>query len=207
MSETDAVIYLQTPDKSDQTVLHPGKWIAGTGKTRTARIQEQDLAIEVDQELLIYYELNNKFIRQAVRIDTVSKDEQHTVIGVEITGKPEIAERRQCNRVLTTTLKMFATLEGEANCQVLDVSAMGMGVLATKHHAKGETLKVEVEWEKSKYVGRVQVATVKELSKGQIRYGLLCVDNPKTNGELMKGLTKINLVVQRLHLRRMAQIS
>ena len=37
------------------------------------------------------------------------------------------------------------------------------------------------------------------------RYGLLCVDDEKTNGELINGLNKVFMPIQRRYLRRLAE--
>lgn len=205
MATGDSAIFLQVPDQSDRRVLRPGKLLAGHGKARTAEFQERHLTVEAQQEVLVFYELNNKFMRQAARIEVVSRTPHGTVIDLQTTGEPELAESRQCYRVSAVMLDMTATVDGEDDCSILDVSATGMAVTATRRHDVGQAVNVEIRYEETPCAGRMHIATIHRLPRERIRYGLLCIDDHKTNSHLIKGLTRINLAIQRLHLRRLAQ--
>lgn len=199
------MMFLQIPDPSGRRVLRPGKWIEGNGRLRSAKFSEADVNVETGQEAIIFYEINGKFMRQSVRINDVSNYPPSVFVNLRITGQPELAESRQSYRVSTVMVEVTATLGSERNCKVLDVSATGIAVASPHTHEVGEALDVDILYDEKNYVGRVHVATTDKLPQQRLRYGLLCVDDQKTNRELIKGLVYINLAVQRLHLRRLAQ--
>ena len=61
--------HLQLPGKSKQRILHPAKVVELQDDTYTAEVEEQPLVVESGQDVLIYFEKNQKFMQQSAHID------------------------------------------------------------------------------------------------------------------------------------------
>ena len=112
----DTGFYLQIPDESEERILYPGTVQEWNENIYTAGLQKDDPAPKVGQEVLIYYEIERKFMKQGARIELISMTDSTTAFHFELTGDPVSAERRQCYRVSTVMAEVSAAFGAEENC-------------------------------------------------------------------------------------------
>ena len=92
----------------------------------------------------------------------------------------------------------------EANCKVLDVSVAGMSTITETSYGIGLLLEVRLGYGSQEFTGRACVQSVRRLSDGRTRSGLLCAIEPEDGEDLRKGLRHVNMTIQRQQLRRLA---
>ena len=161
--------------------------------------------LESGQDIFVYYEFQNDFVRQPARIDLMADPPSGRTFSFRFTGEAVSAERRQCYRVSTVMAAMTATFGGEENCPVVDVSATGFAVIAGRQYKATDIVTATVRFESEMFSGQGRIESIRELEAGRFRYGLHCVDGKSTNETLRKGLQQISATVQRQHLRRLAR--
>ena len=196
--------FLQLPDDSKQHILHPGKVVGLEGNTYTAELEEQGLDIEEGQDLIISFSAVRDFLQQAARILKILGDEPTPTIEFETIGEPASAESRQYYRVSTVAAGLTAELAGEDQCPLLDVSWTGFSVISSRNYAIGSIIEAALIHQGAEYRGKVSVQSVRELSKGRICYGLCCVGNEASTGNLPQGLqliTRSFLLTNPMHPR------
>lgn len=229
MLSPESGAFISLPSTSDQRVLI-GLEITGVLKGQYgARFPngQAPQGLEPGQDVLIYYERNREFVQQSARIvdaplpstvlpdpdqneqnqaleDLPVEDQPELTMTFELTGQPVSAEQRQCYRVCTVISGMTATLNGEPDCPIQDVSATGFSVIATGQYQVGRTLGVELAYGQTAYEGRISVQSVREMGSERYRYGLHCLaSSVKTGLPLERGLQQICMDVQRQQLRRL----
>ena len=197
--------FIETVTPSSARILHPAKILGTKDGGYTAEIEEANVSFDVGAEFQVYFELKKKFVKQAAKVTAVHDNELNPTIEFVTGGEPVSAESRQHFRVSTVTSDMTATLGSETDCKLLNVSTVGLAVLATAHHDIGSTVTASVYLEGEAYSGRVCVQSIRSMDKGQIRYGLHCVDGNGSNGTLATGLRQLTMAMQRQQLRRLAR--
>ncbi len=197
------VFYLQIPDESEERILYPATVQEWNENSYTAGLQEYAPAPEAGQEVLIYYEIEGKFVKQGARIKMVSKTDSTTGFRFELTGDPVPAEHRQCYRVSTVMAEVSATFGAEENCPVLDVSATGFAVVASRRYWTATVVDATVRYAGIAYSGKGRIENVRKLKPGRIRLGVYCISDKETGGTLQAGLQRISASVQQQHLRRL----
>lgn len=198
--------YIQTSGGADSRILYPAKLLGGDGSNYSAEIEEQGLTLEEEQNVLVFYEIGQKFVKQAAKITAVSQCEgENPTIGFRSVGEPVSAEGRQHYRVSTAAVDLTAALGVEKQCRLLDVSSIGFSVFATKEHAIGATLDAGLFHRGDFYSGQVCIQSIRDMGDGRIRYGLHCVDDKHTGANLEQGLRTMTMDIQRKQLRRLAR--
>ena len=198
--------YIQTSGGADSRILHPAKLLSGDGDNYSAEIEAQDLTLEEEQNVLVFYEIAQKFVKQAAKITAVSQSEgENPTIGFRSVGEPVSAEGREHYRVSTAAGDLTAALGVEKQCRLLDVSSIGFSVFATNKHAIGTTLDAGLFHHGNSYTGQVCIQSVRDLDDGRIRYGLHCVDDKQGGANLEQGLRKMTMDIQRKQLRRLSR--
>jgi hypothetical protein len=205
MLKTESVIFLNIPDISEERVLHRAKIITAEEKLYSAELEEEGLALEDEMGLFIYFKLDRKFMRQAARIGSVSGSESKTLVEFETIGEPFSAENRQALRISSVGADLKAMFGAEKDCEVVDVSATGFAVYSTKEHAIDSRVETTLYFEGETFIGTVSVMAVVK-RKGQIRYGVHCLNEPKTGSSLKKGLGRITMAIQRKQLARLSRL-
>ena len=206
MLSKDLGIFVQLPNESERRVLHPGTVIDASNGTYTIEFEEENSFIEAGQEVHYYYEIKNKFVQHTAHIDMVSQTNPKCVVCIKLIGDSIPSDSRQCYRVSMVMANFTAKIGPEDNCQLLDVSATGFSVFAKQRYNLGETIDATLRYENDTFTGRAHVMSINETSKpGRFRYGLHCVDDKKSNRELLRGLQLISVSVQRQQLRRIAK--
>ncbi len=226
-------IFLQRPEDFTRRILHPGEIVGVTANSFAVRMAEV-FAVEIDQTLQIYFEVDREFMQQPVRVieppevEATAETEDvsgtsparqgdpvdlvgaigalaaDSIVHVETTGPFMSAECRECYRVSTVTANLTAAVGSEEHCQLLDVSATGFSVIATGAYKIGDVLPAVLYFEDKQFSGSACVQSIKELITGLTRYGLRSNGRNRGAGNLDRGQQKISMVVQRRQLKRQA---
>jgi hypothetical protein len=212
MLSLNAGLFFRLPADSEKRVLRPATVTSIEHDVYTAELEEHDLPVEAGQDLLIYHEIRRTFVQQPAHIEAViapvtDEDPEarpHTLVAFRTTGQPVSADSRECYRVSTVMADMVAQVGDEPDCPLLDVSATGFSVLSGQSFDVGSMVDVSLWHEGVRFTGRACVQSLREMSKGRIRYGFHCAQERSGNSVLAKGLQQISLAVQRQHLRRLA---
>lgn len=199
--------YLQIPDESEKRILYPATVQEWNENTYTAGLQKDDPAPEAGQEVLIYYEIEREFVKQGARIELVSKTVSTTAFRFQMTSDPVSAERRQCYRVSTVMAEVSATFGAEEKCPVVDVSAIGFAVVASRRYRTPTVVDATVHYAGIASSGKGRIESVRELEPNRIRFGVHCISDNETGGTLQAGLQEVCASVQRQHLRRLKRAS
>ena len=202
MLTMDGGFFVQIPDKSKR-VLHPATMIGMADDVHTAELEENELPFGDGQEVLIFYDFRREFMQQPARIRGVTNDPK-LVIEFETTGEPVSAESRQYYRVSAVMTGLTATLGSENACPLLDVSRTGFSVVARQSYDLGSFVNAALRHENHQYRDRACVQSIRELSRGRIRYGLHCLNKNRHAGGTPKGLHQISVSLEREQLRRVA---
>jgi len=205
MLTTETGLFLRIPDESDERVLHPAKIVDVQDGIYTAQLEEADLPLTAGQTVLVYYEIEQKFMQQAARIDAVMQAEPEAIVGFETIGEPMSAEERQWYRVSTIMADLSAKIDSEESCPVQDVSTVGFAVLARERYLVGTVVTASVHHAGKHYTGSATVQSVREMGDGSIRYGLACAGDKQGGAELSSCLHTITMAIQRQQLRRRAR--
>ena len=197
-------LFLQIPDESKRRILHPAKVVRLADDVYTAELEAQDLDIVDGQDLFIFYEARRDFLQQSAHVLTISGGELKPIVELETTGEPVSAESRQFYRVSAVTAGLSAGFGDEQQCPLLDVSCTGFSVVSSLEHSIGNVLEAELSYQDQDYKGKVSIQSIRELSKGRIRYGVHCVESKAAAGNMPRGLQQMTLALQSEQLRRLA---
>ena len=202
MLRMDGGFFVQIPNGSKR-ILHPATIVGTEDETHTAELEDTDLPVADGQDILIFYEKKREFMQQPACIRRVTHDPK-LVIEFETTGEPVSAESRQYYRVSAVMTGLTASLGSENACPLLDVSRTGFSVVARQSYDLGSFVNAALRHENHQYRDRVCVQSIRELSRGRIRYGLHCVNKNRHAGGTPKGLHQISVSLEREQLRRVA---
>ena len=203
MLKTESRIFFQIPGEADERVLHPAKIMTVEGNLYTAE-PEEGLELENEMDFFIYFEMDRKFMRQAARIGSIIEREKRTMVEFETIGDSGLAENRQALRISTVGANLTAKFGVEKNCDVLDVSPTGFALYAAKTHKTGGQVDAILYFEGEEFRGAVTIKSAIE-RKGKIRYGVQCLDETKSGNNLIKGLGRITMAIQRQQLARISR--
>jgi len=143
------------------------------------------------------------FYRQAVRIESQSTDGPPFRLTLTPLGEASEADERMEERVDISDCGLVATLDGEPDCPIHDVSLSGLSVGSHCAHPVGRTLELAIRFGDTEYRGEMEVRSASPLPDGRIRYGLFGVFDVPEGRALKNGLTRMTLEIpnQRLQQR------
>ena len=211
MLEIGGAFFLQVPDESTERILHPAKVVGLTGNILTAEIEDREFGITefhhiVEREdLFIFFEARNSFLRQAACVLKILDDEPRPTIEFETTGEPVSADSRQHYRVSTVTAGLTAKLAGEDQCPLVDVSCTGFSAISSRNYAFGSLVEATLIYQGEEYNDKVCVQSIRVLGKDRIRYGLCCLEDRASAGNMPRGLQLMTVLLQSEQLRRLAE--
>lgn len=204
--QPEAYIYFKSD--SNRRVFHPLTVLARQGKSWTVAAHEADLAIEIDQEVTIFFELRQGFMQQSARVNAQHGDIEGCEFEIELLGEPCSAESRECYRALTVVSDRWVDLGDEPErCQMVDVSNTGCAIISQRAYQVGAVIPGAMIHNGIEYRGSLSVRSSEELSRGRIRYGLFCIENRDSDENLAKGLRLVCMDVQRAQLRRLSGVA
>ncbi len=205
MPSKDVTIFIRFPNESTNRILHAVKVVeVGGSDNLTVKPENPELPLEAEQELLIYFEKNRKFMQQPAKVEALLEGEEGVVAAMKTVGEPVSAESRQCYRVSTALSKLTTTFDGVGGCSLRDVSVTGFSVLSKKQYKNGQIIDAEIRFEGKRYVGKTSIQSVTPMEDGQIRYGVNCVKAAASATSLSKGVQQISMSVQRQQLNRLS---
>lgn len=204
MLDIGTSFFVQIPNESKQRTLHPAEVVGFSDNTYTAELEEENLSLVGELDVLVYYEDKRVFMQQAAHVGSVMSNNPKLIIEFQTTGEPVSAESRQCYRVSAVMAGLTADFGSEKNCPLLDVSCTGLSVIASKAHNIGNLVDTRLKYEGKEYAGKSTVQSIRELSKGRIRYGLHCIKEKQATADLARGLEYMTAALQREQLRRLA---
>ncbi len=198
-------VFLQLTSESEHRTLHPSSVVEVTDHVFTAELEEDDLAPEAGQEILIYYNLRHEFVNQSARIDTVLETEpdengqSKVLVAIERAGEPVSAEDRQCYRVSTVLAELAVSFGESDDCPVVDVSPTGFGVISPEDYRTGSVVTTSFQYEDLQHAGQVCIQSKRAFRGGRFRYGVHCVSK-----EFQAVMQQISMALQRQQLRRLS---
>ncbi len=204
--KTDMDIFLRTPEHEE---LYPGKVSATTDKGYNAVFVGRAFSLEDGAEVLVFYEINRRFMQQPVRVLSVVEEKKYDggtciTLELETTGDPVSAEIRECYRVSCYSADVKAQLgEDPEMCEVLDVSATGFAIFSDAEYSVGQTLQATLYHNGTPVHGTAVVQSCRPFGKKN-RYGLRAVDDERPKAMLKNDLNRINLGVQREQAARLS---
>ncbi len=210
--------YVQIPSQSGGRILQPAVVVEHSDSKYTAELEVESPSLEAGNDIVVFFEQKKEFMQQSGRIDMVkpcdmptddsitasgeTESPMSTLIGFQLVGEPVSAENRQCYRVSTVMVELTATLDGEANCHLLDISSSGFSLLSSREHSYGSLVEVTLEYGEKTYTGQARIQNIIEHPRGVFRYGLHGIEDKQAESELGKGRQVISMDIQRLQLRR-----
>ena len=198
-------LFIQIPIRSKVRILHPAKVVALEDNIYTVQLEEEHLPLSDGQDVVVFYADGREFMKQIAEIGRVYRDGLARVVEFKPTGKPVSAESRQFYRVTTIAEGLTAGLGTENSCPLLDVSWRGFSVIAPHEDFNiGNIVNAALRHQGEKYMGKVCVQSIRKLSKRRTRYGLLCVEDERSTGDMPKGLHRMTVSLEREQLRRLA---
>ena len=206
MIKTGSDILFQEPT-SDTRRLRRSVVVDANADSVVVQFVAEPFAFEIDQEVLMYFNVRREFMQQLGRVTDVhapeDEDEQTSpTFALAPIGDPISAESRQFYRVSTITADLNANVGDERSLEVQDLSATGFAVVAATEYSLGETVRVEIAHEAESCHGTASVQSIRELGPGRIRYGMRAIEDDPHTGVFLQTLQRISLAVQREQLQR-----
>lgn len=201
-------VFVQAALESKRRVLHPAKVVVvGEEEGEFDLWLEEPIEVAADQELLLYYHKKRDFLKMPASVVGDPQTEPDFVFKVKVTGAAVSADQRECYRASTVIAGYTVKFGKEPDCPIMDVSATGFAVKSTQLFVVANTVNATLEHEGVEYSGKVCVQSVREVGRGEIRYGLSCLDTKATGTNLLAGIQKFSLFVQREQAKRLAGVS
>ena len=80
-------------------------------------------------------------------------------------------------------------------------------MIASERHRIGSTIDASFNYEGNRFNGRVSIQSTRGLRGDWVRYGLMCIDENRSAGNIAMGLKRMTVAIQRQQLRRLAAIA
>lgn len=199
--------FLRFDSPSRGRVLEPGVVEEVGDSSWTLVFEKRHHAVETGEERLFYFNRARHFYKQAVRIEGASAHGPPFKLTLTPLGEPTEADTRMEERVDTSGCGLVATLDGEPNCPILDVSLSGLSLASHCAHPVGRALEIAIHFGDAEYVGEMEVRASSSLPDGRTRYGLFGVFDMPEGRALKSGLTKMTLEIQQTRLRQRSESS
>lgn len=202
MLPTGAEVFLQVGE--DQAArLHPARVVAWSENLVTATFPDEQLPVVPGQAATLCYDLHGQFLRRGARVDAVMEGEGRLTVGLAMVRSADAADRRESARVSTAIVGLTVDVEGEQGCPLLDVSANGFAAVASVKLDVGQSADVGLLHGGRRFHGQVRVRSAREITPGHYRYGMYCLVNRISGGDLAEGLRRVrDGVLRKQHTHR-----
>lgn len=203
MLKAEDKIFFRLPkeDRPKKRVLRPATVCAYEKPMLTLRLAEPCSGAEPGVEAMIHFEARRKFMQQLVRVVRQESD-QPLVLALQLLAEPTSSESRQCYRVSCLGEDIRATVDDEAGCEVVDLSATGLAFYSRRDCALGSQVHISLSYAGKTYEGQATIMSSRRMTPKTIRHGVLCTE--REGGSLAKSLAAINLAIQGEQQRRLA---
>jgi hypothetical protein len=192
MFKPETKILFQEPT-ADTRRLRSATVIESSPSSFSVGFDSEVIELDEGQELVAYFHGRREFMQQIVRVIAVAGDGDDLVLEIEPVGDAMSAERRTDDRATAISADIFAALGEDRSLGVEDVSSTGFAVVSGFEYFRGAALNVSLAFDGDIYSGTAWVQSILELGEGQIRYGLVALDE----GDLRDGLQQISQAMQR----------
>lgn len=203
MLKADDKVFFRLPreDRPGKRVLRPASVCAYDDETCTLRLEDPCAGIEPGADAFLHFEARRKFMQQVTRV-LRRETEQPLVLVLQLLAAPFSSESRQCFRVSCLGENVRATVEDEAGCEVVDLSATGLAFYSRREIALGSQVQIALTYAGKSYAGRTTIMSSRRMTPKTLRYGVLCTE--RDGGTLARSLAAINLAIQSEQQRRLA---
>lgn len=202
MLKAEDKIFFRLPkeDRPKKRVLRPAAVCAYENPMLTLRLEEP-CPIELGVEAIIHFEARRKFMQQLARV-LREESERPQVLVLHLLAEPTSSESRQCYRVSCLGENIRATVDDEAGCEVVDLSATGLAFYSRNDCALGSQVHITLSYAGKTYEGQATIMSSRRMTPKTIRHGVLCTE--REGGSLARSLAAINLAIQSEQQRRIA---
>lgn len=202
-------VFWQTASEGKRRLLYPAKVISTVDEQYEFEMEELSVEVAADAELLVYYHKDRDFLKAPAIVvgDVQTGEDEKIVFTIKITGAAVSADERECYRASTVVSGYEVGFGEDGGCALMDISATGFAVKTPQLFKIANTIPAALIYEDTVYTGKVCVQSVRELRKGQMRYGVSCLDKKPSGNNLLAGVQKFSLFVQREQARRLAGAS
>ena len=203
MLKIEDKIFFRLPkeDRPKKRVLRPATVCAYESPMLTLRLEDPCPGIEPGMEAMVHFEARRKFMQQLTRV--VRKDgEPPLTLLLQLLAEPTSSESRQCFRVSCLGENVRATVDDEAGCEVVDLSATGLAFYSRRDCVLGSQVHISLSYAGKTYEGQATIMSSRRMTPKTIRHGVLCTE--REGGTLAKSLAAINLAIQSEQQRRLA---
>ena len=205
MIKTGGDILFQEPD-CDTRRLRRSVVVDTDGESFSVRFAGEAFDFELDQEVLLYFNGKREFLQQVGRLVAIEEQElegeEARIFTFEPIGDAISAESRQFYRVSTLNADLRASVAGETELAVQDLSATGFAVIAAGDYCLGQTVEVRIKHQELQCHGTASIQSIREFGPGRIRYGMRAIEEDPHTGVFLQTLQGISLAVQREQLQR-----
>ena len=98
MLSPDKNIFLSIPEESVMLILHPAQVVACDHDVYTAVVEEDDVPLEPEQEIFLYFEISRTFMKQSARIKEVAPEDPKRLIRFTTIGNAVSSEKGKGKR-------------------------------------------------------------------------------------------------------------
>lgn len=181
MTEVGSELFLEVPGVQPR-VLCRGQVLAVDGAHVTVQFADLALEAEPEDEVATFAHRDGVFTRQTARLrgaEVVGDPRQSgwvTQAQLELIGLATPCDQRAGDRVSTRGLQLRADFEDEIDCEVLDVSATSLSLVAFGRHVPGSIAEVALHFEGKMLPGRGAIQSAQPASGQRVRYGIRVLD-------------------------------
>lgn len=204
MLEQDKGIFVHFAGISHTRVLHPAKIVSSVNAIYTTECEEPGVETESEQDLVVYFDADGKFMQQSGQVQSVFETAPYVVFSFALMGEPASAENRDFFRISTVLYDVTVDVNGDSGCKVVDVGLRGIGMIGPAGYGIGQVLDLRLRFQNGVWRGQGCISDVRRARNGRIRYGLSVVETERNDVELASGLRFLTMELQRQQLRRLA---
>jgi hypothetical protein len=210
-------MYLLVPTDSNERMLHPGR-VVQSGEEQLIADFDKAVAPPPGSDVSLFFELNGQFMQQGASIIAVREPDSgfdpqpskpgdfrpRQVVVFKRAGRPVSAENRGSFRVSVVTEEIFARIDKDARCQIVDISPEGFGAITSTNCRLGTVVQVCLEHGGERLEGGVRVQTVKQIGRTKFRCGFFVSSDDE---EMRATLLSMTTSIQRMQLQNLKRIA
>lgn len=203
MLDVGTVVFLAQFTPTNQRVLYPGRVLEADEHSFMAQFADP-LTPTFNADVLLYAIVEQKFLRQPAAVVAIKQTEMHPLIAFRPTADAVSVEKRVHGRVSVAALGMYARINREARCPVMDLSPEGFAAVTGAVFNLGDTVDVAMTYPGLTCSGQARVQTCTDLGDGRYRYGFLSTE-PRSS--MRKMLSHLTVSIRRLQMESWQQIA
>jgi hypothetical protein len=194
-------IFIIVPDEAEKQIFHHGRVLEANDSTFVAEFDHID-PLPVGFNVSAYNEVDGKFFEQKATVTALVRENPNPIIAFERVGLPTSAERRGSYRVRMLKVTLSGQIGEERRCDIMDISPEGFSAVTHKALDTGSLVNVRIAYESHILECQVRVQSVFALANGRHRCGFMV---PERDVKMRRCLERISSMIQRLHLRSLAE--